>query len=63
MPIAEVKVALRAAKFKPNCGTVIVDFLLRHGLLTTDNDEDIEEIARRLRRKLMVAGPVEIRNS
>ncbi|KXL44972.1 hypothetical protein M433DRAFT_67753 [Acidomyces richmondensis BFW] len=52
MSINEVKEALRAGEFKPNCALVLLDFFVRHGLLTAEEDEGYIEIVSRLHRKL-----------
>lgn len=46
--------------FKPNCGLVIVDFLVRHGFITADDEPGYYEISRRTHRDLsgVVAMPV-----
>ena len=46
--------------FKPNCGLAIVDFLMRHGLITAEDEPDFWELGWRCRRDLsgVVAFPV-----
>ncbi|KAF9045458.1 nudix hydrolase 20 [Panaeolus papilionaceus] len=39
---------LRAGLFKPNCGLVILDLLIRRGYITPDNEPDFVKIANRL---------------
>jgi 8-oxo-dGTP pyrophosphatase MutT (NUDIX family) len=39
-------------EFKPNCGLVVIDFLIRHGLITADNEPGYLEIQQRLHRPL-----------
>lgn len=46
--------ALRAGEFKANTALVLIDFLVRHGLVTEDNEPDYLEIVTRLRRRLPV---------
>lgn len=46
--------ALRTGKFKANTALVLIDFLVRHGLVTEDNEPDYLEIVTRLRRRLPV---------
>jgi isopentenyldiphosphate isomerase len=49
MPVAEVAEIVRdSEEFKLNCNLVIIDFLVRHGLLTPDHP-DYLEIVQRLR--------------
>jgi 8-oxo-dGTP pyrophosphatase MutT (NUDIX family) len=50
--IDEVKDAMRKGEFKPNCALVVLDFLVRHGFLTSENDRDFIEIVSRLHRRL-----------
>jgi 8-oxo-dGTP pyrophosphatase MutT (NUDIX family) len=49
--VDEVKEALRAGEFKPNCALVLLDFFVRHGILTAE-DEGYVEIVSRLHRRL-----------
>ena len=51
MTVDEAKVALRDGAFKPNCAVVLLDFFVRHGILTSD-DEGYLEIVARLHRRL-----------
>ncbi|KAI1113376.1 NUDIX hydrolase domain-like protein [Nemania sp. NC0429] len=55
--VDEVRHALVRGLYKPNCALVVVDFLVRHGILTADNDPDYAEILRRLHRPLPFPGP------
>lgn len=50
--VDEVRAALSKREFKPNCALVIIDFLIRHGLLTVENERDYIEICARLHRRL-----------
>ena len=50
--IREVKRALRNGEFKPNCALVLLDFFIRHGILSYEDDENYTEIVTRLHRKL-----------
>ena len=48
-PIAELAETVRDTHaFKFNCNLVIIDFLVRHGVLTPDNEPDYVELCRRL---------------
>ncbi|KUJ08067.1 uncharacterized protein LY89DRAFT_765537 [Mollisia scopiformis] len=47
MDVAELQTA---GKFKTNCALVIVDFLIRHGIITGENEKDYIEISARLHR-------------
>ena len=50
--VDEVKRALAEGQFKPNCAVVLLDFFIRHGILTAENEKDYMEIVSRLHRKL-----------
>lgn len=50
--IEEVLIALRNGEFKPSCAVVMLDFLVRHGIITAENEPDYAELVSRLRRKL-----------
>jgi 8-oxo-dGTP pyrophosphatase MutT (NUDIX family) len=50
--IDEVKQAMENGEFKPNCALVVLDFLVRHGFLTSDNEPNFIEIVSRLHRRL-----------
>lgn len=50
--VDEVQGALSQGLFKPNCALLLLDFFIRHGILTAQNEKDYVEIASRLHRKL-----------
>lgn len=50
--IDEVKESLARGEWKPNCAVVILDFFIRHGILTPENEPDYLEILSRLHRRL-----------
>ena len=50
--VQEVQKALSDGQFKPNCAAVLLDFFVRHGILTAENEPDLIEIVSRLHRKL-----------
>lgn len=52
LTIAEVQDALARGEFKPNCAVVLIDFFIRHGLLTAENEPDYLDIVARLHRRL-----------
>lgn len=52
MGLDEVLSALRRGEFKPSCAMVMLDFLVRHGIVTSENEHDYDEIVSRLHRKL-----------
>ncbi len=43
--------------FRPTCGLILLDFLIRHGLLTPHNEGSYLEIIRRSHRDLGMAMP------
>lgn len=55
--VEEVKEHLAKGEFKPNCALVILDFFIRHGVLTPDTEKDYDEIKTRIRRVLEFPGP------
>ncbi|KAK6345919.1 hypothetical protein TWF730_010259 [Orbilia blumenaviensis] len=52
MDIDEVVANLKNGKFKPNCSAVLLDFFIRHGIITAENEPDYLEIYTRLHRRL-----------
>lgn len=50
--VEEVQRALGKGEFKPNCALVLLDFFVRHGIITQVNEKDYIEIVSRLHRKL-----------
>ena len=50
--IEKVQTALAEDQFKPNCALVLLDFFVRHGIITPDSENDYVEIVSRLHRKL-----------
>ena len=52
MTISHVKAALQRGEFKPNCAVILLDFFIRHGILTAENEPDYAEIVSRLHRRL-----------
>lgn len=50
--VEEVQNALAEGQFKPNCAVVLLDFFVRHGILTAENEKDLIEIVSRIHRKL-----------
>lgn len=57
MGTEEVREALRRGEFKPNTALVMLDFFVRHGVLTPENEPDYVEIVARLHRRLPFPGP------
>lgn len=52
MGVEDVKEALARGEFKPNCALVLLDFFVRHGVLTFDNERNYVDIVARLHRLL-----------
>ena len=52
LSVEEVRMALGRGEFKPNCAVVLLDFFVRHGVLTPENDRDYIELVSRLHRRL-----------
>lgn len=50
--VDEVKAAMARREFKPNCALVMLDFMVRHSLLTAENEKDYVELVARLHRRL-----------
>jgi 8-oxo-dGTP pyrophosphatase MutT (NUDIX family) len=50
--VEEVVGAMERGEFKPNCALVVLDFLVRHGFLTSESEGDFVEIVSRLHRRL-----------
>lgn len=54
MTVEEVTRAMTGGEFKPNCCLVMLDFFVRHGIITAENEKDYLDIVTGLRRKLPV---------
>lgn len=54
MSVEEVVDAMMEWRFKPNCCLVMIDFFIRHGIITDENEPDYLELLTRLRRQLPV---------
>ncbi|KAH8589174.1 thiamine pyrophosphokinase-related protein, partial [Bisporella sp. PMI_857] len=50
--VEEVRQGLQRREFKPGVGHVILDFFVRHGIITEENDPDYVELLPRLHRQL-----------
>lgn len=55
--VDEVKEQLTAGRWKPNCAVIILDFFVRMGILTPNNEPYFDEIESRVRRKMPFPGP------
>jgi isopentenyldiphosphate isomerase len=54
MSVEEVREAMMRWEFKPNCCLVMIDFFVRHGIITQEDEGDYLELIMRLRRPLPV---------
>lgn len=52
MSVDEVKAALANDEFKDNSAVVMIDFFIRHGILTPENERDYVEIITRMHRRM-----------
>lgn len=52
MTVEECTQAMMNGEFKPNCCLVMLDFFVRHGIVTDENEKDYLDIVMGLRRKL-----------
>lgn len=57
MGLEDVKAELARGAFKPNCALVALDFFVRHGVLTRENEPHLDEIVRRMHRPIPFPGP------
>ncbi|TQV93029.1 thiamine pyrophosphokinase-related protein [Cordyceps javanica] len=48
---------LAAGEYKTNCAVVMLDFFIRRGILTAEEEPQLAEIQRRMRRELPFPGP------
>jgi 8-oxo-dGTP pyrophosphatase MutT (NUDIX family) len=55
--VEEVQDQLAQGQFKPNCALILLDFFVRHGILTRENEPDYDEIKQRIHRVLPFPGP------
>ncbi|ORY59472.1 NUDIX hydrolase domain-like protein [Pseudomassariella vexata] len=55
--VDEVQEAMARGEFKTNCALILLEFFVRHGILTPQNEPDYDEIVRRMHRKLLFPGP------
>ncbi|KAF6815242.1 thiamine pyrophosphokinase-related protein [Colletotrichum musicola] len=55
--VEEIQQDLALGKFKPNCALVVLDFFIRHGILTKYNEPEYDYIVQRIHRRLPFPGP------
>lgn len=52
LTVQETQEAMAQGKFKPNCALLLIEFFVRHGIITPENEPDYLEIVHRLHRRL-----------
>ncbi|KAF3070371.1 hypothetical protein GL218_00836 [Daldinia childiae] len=57
MTVEEVQKGLLNGEFKPDSAAVLIDFFIRHGVITADNGKDFIELSMRLHRRLPFRTP------
>ncbi|RKP39340.1 NUDIX hydrolase domain-like protein [Dimargaris cristalligena] len=55
--MSELRERLLAGEYKPNCALVCLDFMIRHGVLTPENEPDYLAIIQSMRRALPLPVP------
>ncbi len=57
--VETVRAAMRRGEFKPNCAVVLIDFFIREGIITDENERHYVDIMRHMHRQLPVptSGP------
>lgn len=55
--VDEVRGQLARGEYKPNCALVVIDFFMRHGMLTEAEEPDMAEIRKRIHREMPFPGP------
>jgi len=53
LPVEDVVSRMHALEFKPNCALVLIDFLIRHGYITPENEPNYLEIMARMHGRLL----------
>ena len=54
--VEEVQEHMAKGEFKPNCALVLLDFFIRHNILTPENERNFDEIKSRIHRVLEFPG-------
>lgn len=52
LTVKETQEAMAQGRFKPNCALLLVEFFVRHGIITQENEPDYLEMLPRLHRRL-----------
>ncbi|RKU45836.1 hypothetical protein DL546_006972 [Coniochaeta pulveracea] len=55
--VEEIKEQLAAGRWKPNCALVMLDFFVRHRIITPEDDPYYDDIVHRVHRKMPFPGP------
>ncbi|KAH6889100.1 NUDIX hydrolase domain-like protein [Thelonectria olida] len=55
--VDQIKRDLAEGRYKPNCALVTLDFFIRHGILSKENEPELAQIKRRVRRDIPFPGP------
>jgi isopentenyldiphosphate isomerase len=55
MNVDTIMLAMRQSLFKTNSAVVMMDFFIRHGIITPENEPDYVEIVSRIHRRLPIA--------
>lgn len=55
--VEEVQKHMANGEFKPNCALLMLDFFIRHEILTPLNEKNFDDIKRRIHRPLPFPGP------
>ncbi|PFH55059.1 hypothetical protein XA68_10866 [Ophiocordyceps unilateralis] len=55
--VDQIKADMADGKFKPNCAVVLLDFFIRHGILTKADEDYLDIINSRMHRELPFPGP------
>lgn len=50
MTVPEIMRRLLGGEFKPNCGLIVIDFMIRHGFILRTSEQDFDEICARSHR-------------
>ena len=55
--VEQVQERMNEEEFKPDSALLALDFFVRHGIVTVENEGNFDEIRRRLHRELEFPGP------
>lgn len=53
----DIRQRMQGGEFKPNCALVIIDFLIRHSIITAENESRYMEVVSLLHNDLSLPGP------